>query len=259
MKRTLALAALSTFGLPATAFADVAPLRAPPVCLGTQVRHRIMLPTEGARDVPLNASIWAIEDTRNGDVPLEFVDTVTDEAIALDPVYYPTATGVVVQFKPTEDLQPSRVYAVRNTHRPDYQFTAGRERDGVAPRAPTLLDGFGQYFACGDTYGLAVFLDAEADTLTFAERADGTLLGYSEPFDALQVAGEVDTEVEFIAYSVDLAGNASEDTDTRRQTIEEPPRPNNLPFGCTCADSGRAGIAVGLLLLPLVLWGRRRR
>ncbi|MEQ9501831.1 MAG: hypothetical protein RIT81_33475 [Deltaproteobacteria bacterium] len=258
MKRTLAFAALSTFGLPAAALADVAPLRAPPVCLGTQVRHRVMLPTEGARNIPLNASIWAIEDTRNGDVPLELVDTVTDEAIALDPVYYPTATGVVVQFKPTEDLQPSRVYTVRNTHRPDYQFTAGRDRDEVAPRAPTMLDGFGRYFACGETYGLAVFLDAEADTLTFAERADGTLLGYSEPFDALQVAGEVETEVEFVAYSVDLAGNASEDTDTRRQKIEETKSSTILPFGCTCADSGRAGLWAGLLLLPLALLARRR-
>lgn len=203
----------------------------------------------------MNTSIWAVEDVANGGLPLQLVDTTTDETVALDPSIHATAIGVVVQFAPTEDLMPNRVYEIRNAHTAATQFTTGSDRDEVAPSAPSLRNGYAQFLNCSSTYGVAVFFDAEVDTLTFARRTDGTLLGFSEPAYPLTVAGDLDTEVEFRAYSVDLAGNASDDSATRREAISDP---DEAMTGCTCAGAGRTGIAAGLLLLPL-LFGRRRR
>lgn len=258
MHRTLTIAALSTVVLPGTVLADAIDIPTPAPCPTTQLRHRVLLPFDQAQDVPVNASIWAIEDTQNGGPPLEVIDTTTNEAVALDASYHATAVGVVVQLAPVDALVPGRTYEIRNAGTDARRFTTGSDRDDVAPRAPSLGNGYAQYLTCTSAYGLAVAFDAEINTLTFARRTDGTLIGFAEPSYPLTVAGDLDAQVEFRAYSVDLAGNVGDDSATRRQEIVVSDGATDDGVGCTCAAPGRAGSAAGVLLFPLLIAVRRR-
>lgn len=226
-------------------------------CGGQVQRHELLLPSFSQQEIPTNASFWFQEFPDSPVDPAMVRDGLTGDAVPVDEVVHATGNGVVLELAPQTELTPNHDYeiVIPNSYgEPDVtRVRTSAERDEARPRAPTINDISSRYLRCSGS-GLNVAINAEAQTITFAENADDILIGFG--VYAIEIPAAVDSTVDFVAYSVDIAGNVSVDSRRLEEKVDEPDDGDGL-FGCRCVRT-RAGWVVGLLLVPALFVLRRR-
>ncbi|MEQ8275168.1 MAG: hypothetical protein RMA76_43725 [Deltaproteobacteria bacterium] len=226
----------------------------PENCPRFDARNLVLLPPADARAIPLNASIWVLENPSRSGLPVRLADETSSVAVDLDVTTHATLLGTVLQLTPTQELEPEHDYRIDNNGERQW-FVAGDRRDTTPPTPPTNIRYAFGYRPCEGPGTVVTFDPSESNSITFSEYPDGVRPSFGERSTPLLVPRYPEENFEFTLVTYDIVGQRSASSEVIRTEQVVVPMPSD---GCTCTASRDETNAPAWLLVVLVITALRR-
>ncbi|MEQ9499010.1 MAG: hypothetical protein RIT81_19170 [Deltaproteobacteria bacterium] len=232
----------------------------PENCPRFEERNLVLLPPADARAIPLNASIWVLENPTLPGLPVRLADETSSVAVDLDVTTHATLLGTVLQLTPTRELEPEHDYRIDNNGERQW-FVAGGRRDTTPPTPPTNIRYAFGYRPCEGPGTVVTFDPSESNSITFAEYPSGVRPSFGERSTPLLIPRSPGENFEFTLVTYDIVGQRSASSEVIRTEQVVVPMPSD---GCTCVatrdeTNGPAWMSVLFAITALRRTSRRLR
>ncbi len=226
----------------------------PENCPRFERRNLVLLPPADARAIPLNASIWVLENPALPGLPVRLADETSSVAVDLEVTTHPTLLGTVLQLTPTRELEPEHEYRIDNNGERQW-FVASDRRDTTPPTPPTNIRYAFGYRPCEGPGTVVTFDPSESNSITFAEYPDGVRPSFGERSTPLLIPRSPGENFEFTLVTYDIAGQPSPPSEVIRTEQVVAPLPSD---GCDCSAGGDATNAPPWMLVLFAITALRR-